>query len=80
LQKTQNFNKEEEEGKVGYCSLILHSSFADRSLKVCLRFVYGRGEMAGRVGTSGTSGTGETGETGGRNEKAGKNGKNGDDW
>ena len=36
LQKMQNFNKEEEEEKVGYCSLILRSSFAERSLKVCV--------------------------------------------
>ena len=69
----QNFNKEEEERKVGGCSLILRSSFADGSLKVW----YGRDEKAGRNGTGGTSGTG------GRNEKAVRAvraGKNGDDW
>ena len=88
----QNFNKEEEEGKVGCCSLILRSSFAHPSRMVRLRFVYGRGEKAGKNGTGatgGTSGTGETGETGGtggtsatggRNEKAGRAGKNGADW
>ena len=82
----QNFNKEEEERKVGGCSLILRSSFAHPSLMVRLRFVYGRDEKAGTSETGATGGTGETGgtsatgETGRRNEKAGKNGKNGNDW
>jgi len=43
----QNFNKEEEETKVGCCSLILRSSFADGSLKVW----YGRAERNGKNGT-----------------------------
>jgi len=63
--------------------VIVRSSFAHPSLIVRLRFVYGRGEKAGRNGTSETGGTGETGgrnEKAGRAERAGKNGKNGNDW
>ena len=73
----QNFNKEEEERNISCCSLILRSSFAHPSLMVRLRFVYGRGERAGKTrtgetsGTGGTSGTGETGGTGGTGETGG---------
>ena len=83
MQKTQNFNKEEEEGKVGGCSLILRSSFADGSLKVCVWEGWEGWEEWEEWETGGTSETGGTGETGGRNEKAVRAvraGKNGDDW
>ena len=63
--------------------VVVRSSFAHRSLKVRLRFVYGKGERNGKNGTSEIGGTSRTGGTGRRNEKAVRAvraRKNGDDW
>lgn len=55
--------------------MVVRSSFAHPSLKVRLRFVYGRGERNGKNGTSETSETSATGETGGTGGTSGRNEK-----